>query len=79
MLEAAVRTSPTRTNRIEEADQVLQRLIDSLQVLVLVLNGAGSGMSDPRHLEVTGAASRALDDALNFRRHFRGPTRHERP
>ena len=53
---------------------MLQRLIDSLQVLVLVLNGAGSGNTDPQRPDVTAAAGQALEDALNLRRHFLGPT-----
>jgi hypothetical protein len=62
-----------RTSRIDGVDEVLQRLIDSLQVLVLVLNGADSERSDPQRPNVTAAARQALEDALNLRRHFLGP------
>ena len=64
---------------MEGADQVLQRLIDSLQVLVLVLNDADSGLADPQRLHVTAAARQALDQALNLRRHFLGPAEREQP
>ena len=61
-----------RASQIDGADRVLQRLIDSLQVLVLVLPATQSGMSDPQNRLVTAAANQVLDDALNLRRHFLG-------
>ena len=77
MAEAASRAETV--NRIDGAERVLQRLIDSLQVLVLVLPTAESGMSDPQNLLLTAAAKQALGDAPNLRRHFREPGRHENP
>ena len=71
--------APDRTSRIAGADQVLQRLIDSLQVLVLVLNGLDSGMGDAHRPNLTVAASRTLEDALSLRRYFLEPGERDQP
>ena len=66
-------------NRIDGAERVLQHLIDSLQVLVLVLPRGESGMSDVQNLLVTAAVRQVLGDALDLRRHFLEPRRDENP
>lgn len=56
--------------QIDGTERVLQRFIDSLQVLVLVLPPVGATKSDSRSLLVTAAARQALDDALSLRLHL---------
>lgn len=77
MVEAASRAETI--NRIDGAERVLQRLIDALQVLVLALPLAESGMSDAQNLLLTAAVRRALGDARDLRRHLLDPGRHEHP
>ena len=48
----------------------LQRLVDSLQVLVLVLPAAESGAADPRSMLISAAARQVLDDVETFRDHL---------
>ena len=50
------------------ASEALQRLADSLQVLVLVLPGEASG--NPRALLVAAAAKQALEDISHLQGHL---------
>jgi hypothetical protein len=58
----------------DETELVLQRLVDSLQVLVLLLPLV-EREPGPRGLLVTAAAKQALDDAAEFRTRFLEPNR----